>query len=256
MKILSVAEAPRWPNSGIDRRLLGTVPQVTRADRGRRHTGSRMQSTSRSRDRGRWRLWTILWKAGCASVDNCVEKLTRRMMCSVLNAVISLPSAVCGGGDRSDSRLDAKRLALCLLCARVKSAYGLACVLSTLGSWDPTVCVMLRAPRPRGGYTRFHMAQVRGVPVLSRSPHSIVNGSRPSRVECVIRTAARGVWLRRLTIALPGPPDIGKSRTRTSASEHSRIRGRASLDLSYTAAAGCCGVLRETWPDRGGGCFT
>ena len=28
MKILSVVEVSPWPNSGTDRRLLGTVPQV------------------------------------------------------------------------------------------------------------------------------------------------------------------------------------------------------------------------------------
>jgi len=54
-----------------------------------------------------------------------------------------------------------------------------------------------------GGYTRFHMVQVRGVPVLSPSPHSIVNGSRPGRVKCVIRTAARGVWLKRAHHSAP-----------------------------------------------------
>jgi len=136
-----------------------------------------MQSTSRSRDSGRWRLWTTLWKAGCAAVDNCVEKLTRRMMCSVLNAVISLPSAVCGGGDRSDRRLDAKRLALCLVCARVKSAYGLACVPSTLGSSDPTVCVMLRAHRPRGGI------------------HSLPHGAGTGRTSALTKPALDRQWI-------------------------------------------------------------
>jgi len=117
-----------------------------------------VQPTSKSKDGRRFRLWIMLWKPERGSVDNRGDKFARRMSCSVLLAVMSLTPTVCGAGDRTDGRLDCRRLAKCLACTRVDLACCLTCVPGTGGSGNPgrrpcwvlTVVVAVTLALPNG----------------------------------------------------------------------------------------------------------
>ena len=128
-------------------------------------------------------------------MDNRGDKFARRMSCSVLLAVMSLTPTVCGAGDRTDGRLDCRRLAKCLACTRVDLACCLTCVPGTGGSGNPgrrpcwvlTVVVAVTLTRTS------EWPRCRCLPVFCSNQGSSATGCLPRKVQRVLRTAASGM---------------------------------------------------------------
>jgi len=182
-------------------------------------------------------------------VDNRGDKFARRMSCSVLLAVMSLTPTVCGAGDRTDGRLDCRRLANCLACTRVDLACCLTCVPGTGGSGNPgrrpcwvlTVVVAVTLTRTS------EWPRCRCLPVFCSNQGSSATGCLPRKVQRMLRTEDYG-----MSPGIPRnrSPVVGSLQfTNPALTRHRSVLPAGGMLSCFrrTTSDGRFCVSRETW---------